>query len=206
MTAHTLSLKCKCGAIEGTAELITPKTAGRLVCYCIDCQTYAYALERPDVLDERGGTEVLQVSPAQVKFTQGEDKLACMRLSPKGPLRWYCSSCHTPVGNALDKPGMPFLGLIHSIIDDPDAHAKTGPILGKVNASKARGGCPEDAHPGMPKGVLFKSAMMLARHKLAGRAKPSPIRNADGSLVAEPRILTKEERIQFRERASGATG
>jgi hypothetical protein len=47
------------------------------VCYCADCQAFARFLKREnEILDERGGTSIIQTIPANVTFAEGigEDK------------------------------------------------------------------------------------------------------------------------------------
>ena len=106
-------LQCRCGTLKGSVE--SPKSGNRVICYCNDCQAFAYCLGRADdVLDERGGSDVIQILPKNITFTQGVEALACMRLTDKGLLRWYASCCNTPIGNTLATPKMSFIGLLHS--------------------------------------------------------------------------------------------
>ncbi len=109
-------LQCRCGTIKGF--VFDPQRANRAVCYCRDCQAFAYFLEKADeILDERGGSEVIQVLPRNVSFTQGTEALACMRLTGKGLLRWYARCCNTPIGNTLDNFKISFIGLVHSCLE-----------------------------------------------------------------------------------------
>jgi hypothetical protein len=39
--ATKLPLKCRCGAMRGTANDVAPEAGNRIVCLCDDCQTYA---------------------------------------------------------------------------------------------------------------------------------------------------------------------
>src|SRR5262245_25612243 len=95
-----LAIRCDCGAVRGVARGVSGERGNRVVCYCDDCQSFAHVLERSeDTLDAHGGTEIFQMSPAQLEFTAGADRLACLRLTPKGLLRWYASCCRTPIGN-----------------------------------------------------------------------------------------------------------
>ena len=82
-------LQCKCGQVQGLVRNFSVGRSTRAVCHCADCQTYARHLdERSDnsggTLDEFGGTDVLQMTPAQVTFHQGADQLRCLRLTAKG--------------------------------------------------------------------------------------------------------------------------
>ena len=59
---------------------------------------FARFLERPDVLDPAGGTDIFQMPSGCVKLTAGMDALRCLRLSNK-VLRWYADCCRTPIAN-----------------------------------------------------------------------------------------------------------
>ena len=65
----------------GVASDVSPSGRFPFICYCKDCQAFARFLERPDLLDPAGGTDIFQMPPA--------------RLSDKGVLRWYTDCCRT---------------------------------------------------------------------------------------------------------------
>jgi hypothetical protein len=83
-----LPLRCRCGRMRGVASDVSPSAGFRFVCYCKDCQAFARFLDRADVLDPAGGTDIFQMPPARVKLTAGTDAMRCLRLSNK-VLRWY---------------------------------------------------------------------------------------------------------------------
>jgi Family of unknown function (DUF6151) len=94
----THSISCHCGKLKGT--LNRNQEVNRCVCYCADCQAFARFLKREhDILDEMGGTSIIQTIPANVTFTEGTEHLTCMRLTTNGLLRWYAACCNTPIGN-----------------------------------------------------------------------------------------------------------
>ena len=112
-----VDFSCRCGTLHGKLVDVSPGAVNRLVCYCDDCQAFAHFLEHPDeVLDEHGGTEIMQMAPSCLKIEGGRDQLACVRFSEKGPFRWYAACCNTPLGNTGDA-GLPFLGVIHNVVD-----------------------------------------------------------------------------------------
>lgn len=81
----TMTFQCSCGQLQGTLE---PRdTYARVVCYCRDCQAYAQLLGREDVLDARGGSDIVAMQPAGLRVTTGREQLTCLTLSPRGPLR-----------------------------------------------------------------------------------------------------------------------
>jgi len=115
-------LRCRCGTVSGWVK--EPRSANRVVCYCKDCQAFAYFLgQENQILDERGGSDVIQILPKNLSFTQGIEALKCMRLTEKGLLRWYASCCNTPIGNTLANYKISFIGLVHSCLENSDRDA-----------------------------------------------------------------------------------
>src|SRR5262245_3209733 len=96
-----IPLKCDCGKVRGIAAGAGPSAGLRVVCYCDDCQAYAHFLERRDILDQWGGSDVYAMALASVRITDGADELRCVRLSLKGLFRWYAGCCRTPIGNSM---------------------------------------------------------------------------------------------------------
>jgi len=58
-----VALRCHCGRMRGIARAVSPSAGFRFVCYCKDCQAFARFLERPDILDAAGGTDIFQMPP-----------------------------------------------------------------------------------------------------------------------------------------------
>ena len=68
-TDTELALRCRCGTVRGVARDVAPSTVNHCFCYCDDCQAFAHFLGRADdVLDAYGGTEITQMSQANVGF------------------------------------------------------------------------------------------------------------------------------------------
>jgi hypothetical protein len=170
--------------------------ANRAVCYCRDCQAFAHFLGRAaDVLDERGGSDVVQILPRRLTFTRGREVLACMRLTPKGLLRWYASCCNTPVGNSLATPKWSFIGLLHSCLesDGQSLDAVFGPVRAWVNTKGARGE-PKPKVVGLGPAVRWFFSTTL-RARFNGDYRRTPLFHADtGQPVVTPRVLTEVER------------
>jgi Family of unknown function (DUF6151) len=61
-------LRCRCGRVCGIANDVAPSVGFRLICYCKDCQAFARFLERSDVLDAAGGTDIFQMPPGRVRI------------------------------------------------------------------------------------------------------------------------------------------
>src|SRR5690606_41392767 len=87
-----LPIRCTCGTLRGVLRGISSARGNRGVCYCDDCQSFAHFLGRPaEILDEHGGTEVFQTSPARGELAGGDECPASMRLTLKVLLRWSAS-------------------------------------------------------------------------------------------------------------------
>lgn len=193
-----VALRCRCGTVHGVARAVSPRTVNHGVCYCDDCQAFAHFLGRADdLLDARGGTEIVQLSQARVAFTAGADRVAAMRLTPKGLMRWYSSCCNTPIGNTLPTPALPFIGMIRAFMDAPqDA---LGPIRGRMFAERARGGraaVPRDAPSDFA--MLVRALPKILGWRLRGDHKRSALFDAAGRPLVEPRVLDAAERAELR--------
>ena len=191
-----VSLKCSCGTVRGIASNISPKTGTKIVCYCDDCQALARYLGREaDVLDDHGGTDIFQITPAQLKITDGSEQFASMRLSSKGLIRWYTDCCKTPIGNTVSA-GLPFVGVIHNFMDEDGIRDK---ILGQVRfyvQGKFAKGTPsvQQVYPGFPFRFILRGAPKLLVAKLRGQNQPSPFFDAAGKPIAEPSIYTPDSK------------
>ena len=103
--AADLPLRCRCGAVRGVARAVSPVKVNHCFCYCDDCQAFVHFLGRAgDIFDEHGGTEITQMSQASVAFTAGTDRIAAVKLTPKGLMRWYASCCGTPIRGPEETP------------------------------------------------------------------------------------------------------
>lgn len=128
-----VELACRCGEVHGVLRHASRASLNRTVCYCDDCQAFLHRLGRANLLDEHGGTEVVQVAPSDVTFDDGAERITGLRLSPSGMYRWYASCCNTPLGNTL-APAVPFIGIPVGLLrGTPDA-ARRDEVLGPVRA------------------------------------------------------------------------
>src|SRR5262245_49123274 len=109
-------LRCRCGQVTGVAHDVSPAEGFRFVCYCADCRAFAQFLDRSDVLDAAGGTDIFQMPPARVTLLAGLDALRCVHISDK-VLRWYADCCRTPIANTAARPGFPLVAVIHAFMD-----------------------------------------------------------------------------------------
>jgi hypothetical protein len=201
--AADLPLRCRCGAVRGVARGVSPGKVNHCFCYCDDCQAFVHFLGRAgDIFDEHGGTEITQMSQASVAFTAGTDKIAAVKLTSKGLMRWYASCCGTPIGNTLGTSAMPFIGVIHAFIDAPSA--ALGPIRGRGWAKRAKGGRAAVPKDGMPDALMVARMLgKLLKWRLRGDHKRSALFDAvTGNPLVEPRVLDSVEREELRRRCA----
>ena len=185
-----LSLRCRCGRVRGAITDARADQLQRMVCYCDDCQAFARWIEASGgarYLDAHGGTDVVQVYPSQVKFTDGVERVKVMKLSEKGLLRWFTECCKTPAGNMLGNHRSPFVGLPTAIVDAGEGRtldSLIGPPSAFIQGKFAPNGCPPHAHPSAPLSVIARSARFLLRGFVTGRYRPSAYFDGDS-----PRVL-----------------
>jgi hypothetical protein len=175
----------------------------RIVCYCDDCQAFPHYLGRAqDVLDASGGTDICPAYPSQLRFTQGVEHLKCLRLTPKGLLRWYADFCKTPIGNCPPSFKVPYVGLIHSIMNhaaDGTTHdAALGPVVACIQGRYGIRPLPPGAHEGTPLNAMAKAAKFIFRGWIKGWHQPSPFFDESGQARVRPYILTADERESLR--------
>ena len=184
-----MPFSCKCGTLSGVLHDVTPRTGSRVVCYCRDCQAAAHALGAEFALNDRGGTDIFQTLPSHIDIRHGQDHLACLRLSPKGLMRWYADCCDTPLFNALPSPTFRFVGVSTAIL------AGDGAPLGPVIAVN-KGDCATPGPEIASHGYMSAGWQILKRHLKAKlrRDRKTPFFDTSGAPVVSPRILTREER------------
>ncbi|MBV8654272.1 MAG: hypothetical protein JO255_22620 [Alphaproteobacteria bacterium] len=194
--AQDLSLRCRCGHLRGVATDVSPRAGFRFICYCRDCQDFARFLERPDVLDAAGGTDIFQMPPGRLKLTAGTDAVRCLQLSGK-VFRWYSDCCRTPIGNTAG-PRFPVVGLIHAFMDhDEDGRSgdeALGPPRCRLYERSARGPLPPDAPPPLSLSLVARRTSRLLGWWLRGLGRPNPFfDDRTGAPLSAPRAVTRGE-------------
>ena len=189
--------QCQCGAVQG--EVDQPERAVRAVCYCRDCQAYARLLGQPQrVLDPLGGTDVVATQSKYVKFTSGMHLLACLSLSPRGLLRWYAKCCSTPIANTPRDWKVPYVGLVHTCLRQPEPLERSFPqVQMRVNTKSANGRPPSTGALGSM-ASFARLALRLTGSRLGGSYKATPFFGATGvpiaPVVVAPRAAVEEAR------------
>lgn len=187
-----MQLRCRCGAVRG--EMETARAYTRATCYCKDCRAFANFLAVPGVLDASGGTDVIPIAPAAVRFTAGTEHVACMSLSPKGLLRWYADCCRTPLANTPREPKLPYVGMVTSCFDAaPQAvDAAFGP-RDRIVLNTGSATAPVRATPlGFVTGGLHILAGIIGAR--LRRERGSPFFDANGRPLREPEVISRDQR------------
>jgi hypothetical protein len=195
-----LPIRCSCGALRGLLRGASPESGNRCVCYCDDCQSFAFYLDRAnEILDENGGTDIFQTSSGHLEFIEGLDQLACVRLSESGMFRWYAACCRTPIGNTPRTSRVPFVGLIHSCVDHATEGRSRDETIGPVRmrgfGRYAKGDRSKlEAHDGAPLPMKARVTKILQEALERGDQNRSAFFNTgtDDPCVS-PQILTAVE-------------
>jgi Family of unknown function (DUF6151) len=197
--AREVGLRCRCGEVVGRVTDASPQKANRIVCYCDDCQAFLHQLGRADLLDSQGGTDIVQVAPASLTFLKGQDRIAGLRLGPKGMFRCYTTCCNTPIGNMLG-PAIPCVGLTAQTFDggtkgaDGVFGAPIGGLLGKYAI-----GQPPAGSTGINLSVLLRAITKVLGWRLRGRGWPHPFFQPKTREPVYPlKVLTQEQREALR--------
>jgi hypothetical protein len=193
-----LPLRCRCGHVRGMAREVSPSAGFRFICYCKDCQAFARFLQRPDVLDTAGGTDIFQMAAGRVALTAGTDAVRCLRFSSK-VLRWYAHCCRTPIANTAASPRFPVVALIHSFMNHVADGRSRGEVLGpplcRIYERSALGPLPLNAPAPPSLGLFALRASRIFGWWLRGLARPSPFFDArTNASISPPHVLTPSER------------
>lgn len=186
-----IPLSCDCGSLRGHVKDVTPTLGNRIVCYCKDCQSFAEFLGREsDILDENGGSDIVQLPQAHLEITEGREHIARLRLSEKGLNRWYAACCKTPIGNTMGA-GSPFMGVLrYTLESNENAVTPLRPIDGYVYFAAAKGTVPEHVRKTSFSWVkIIRILWLLLKWKVQGLNKPSPVFDEDGKAVAKATVL-----------------
>jgi len=190
---------CRCREVRGIVADVSPRSANRVICYCDDCQAFAHHLGRADLLDPHGGSDIVQVAPASLSFVQGRDRIAGLRLTPKGLYRWHSTCCNTPLGNTL-KPAIPFVGLFAQAFAGGAQGADDlfGKPVGAIMGRFAIGDVPS-ASKRFGAALLLGALRRVLGWRLSGKAWPHPFfdRNT-GDPIYPLVVLTNAQREALR--------
>jgi hypothetical protein len=194
-----VELRCRCGEVRALVSNPSPRTVNRVICYCDDCQGFAHQIGRADLLNAQGGSDVVQVAPATLKFIQGQDRIVGLRLTPKGLFRWHTSCCNTPVGNTLT-PSIPFVGIVVQAFDTSTQRADDlfGKPIGAIMGKYAIGEAPAGS-TGIRPSLLLRVIGTVLGWRLRGQTWPHPFFKRDTREPIYPlTVLSHEQREALR--------
>jgi hypothetical protein len=185
----SISLRCRCGQVQG--EVGTARTYTRATCYCTDCRAYAQWLGVPGLLDEAGGVDVVAMAPTDLRFTAGQERIACMSWSERGIYRWYASCCRTPLGNTPRDPRMHYVGVSTACLEGAGAAVDAAfGVPRRCLASTGAATAPVRKRPFTTAWGILRVVIGLAGAKLRGR-RESPFFDAStGKPIRTPEIVT----------------
>ncbi len=184
--SESFTWTCRCGTVRAT---VAAGPTSHVVCYCRDCQAYARHLHAGDALDAEGGTDLCATVASRITIEAGADRLACLRMTRRGPLRWYAACCGAPLANTAPGATMPYAGVVLAFARPADA---AGPVEARLNLSHAQGRVKGRSGPVRRVMLAAIGRTLLAR--LAGRHRPTPFFDADGRPVAAVGALSASER------------
>ena len=190
-----LPFSCRCGAVTGSLENVGPKSGDRYVCYCRDCRdAVRHLAHEEDVLDPAGGVSVYQTRVGKLRLESGKDRLACLNLTEKQTLRWYCGDCGTPLFTTMDTARWPFLSMVTAGCDPAMREEILGSPRGSVFAAQATG--PHVVTPPVSTFAMIRRVIArLFADKFSGAGKRYPLFDpATLEPIVTPRILTAQEK------------
>ena len=158
-----------------------------------------HQLGRADLLDAHGGTDIVQIAPSSLSFVQGQDKIAGVRLTPKGLFRWHTTCCNTPVGNTL-RPSVPFVGIVAQAFDGGALRADEafGKPIGAIQGKYAVGEAPKGS-TGLNLGLIARAIGRVLGWRLRGKAWPHPFfRRETGEPIYPLTVLSQQQRDALR--------
>lgn len=200
-----LDFQCECGAIRGALHNASSRRGRRLVCHCRDCQVFAHYLGREkQMLDDNAGTAIYQVDSPGFAFTKGSDRIACVRLTDKPMLRWYCADCRTPVANSSASNRYASVSLILSGFEPGKTNALLGTDTVHVAARSGTGNLGKARRAGITDiaAMLWDMAVRTIKAQLNPVLRKSPVFDTrTGEPVAVPIKLKPAERLLLDEQA-----
>jgi len=154
------------------------------------------------VLDPLGGTDIVAVDARNVRLASGTQGLACLSLSPQGLLRWYASCCSTPLANTTRDWKLPYMGMVHTCLREPQPLEQSFPeVQMRVNTKSAKGKPPPAA--GVAGVARFGRLMLgLTASRLSGAYRTTPLFDAHGQPVVTVGVAPGEA-VQSARRAAG---
>lgn len=197
-----MKIQCECGQFTADLKKFPEESPGRLGCYCDDCQSFLIYLNRTDVLDSAGCTEIVPIYPHNLTFKTGASNLRCLKLSSKGTFRWATSCCNSPIANT--KIGMPWIGLFAHVFsyNDQQFIEKTfGPIKSRIMGKFAKGKTAVGTADKMNFRAIVTVLPFMVKGLIFRKHIPSPFFENDHTTpITKPLVLSLSERQNLKEK------
>ena len=194
---NNLIFSCKCGDVSGHISNMAQGHGIRFVCYCDDCQVSALVLGHPASLDENGGTSAALLDSSKLVIQKGIDRLAAMRaarIKSRPVLRWYCSTCRTPLFNTYDNASKSFLSFLLANSDSAECDKLVGPSTGYVWGEYATGDLSEKKKASIFT-IIKRMFWRQISARISGDYLNTPLFDRHTGLpIAKPQILSDGER------------
>ncbi|WP_297766553.1 DUF6151 family protein [uncultured Muriicola sp.] len=183
---EVVNLKCLCGTVKGKINVVTGSFF-HVHCLCCDCQSFTSHLNNKEkILDEHGGSELLQTYPAFMEITEGQDKIACVQLRNKGLYRWHTTCCNMPLANTMSSSKVPFVGVSVKLMQFDNEQEKMeilGPVTMKAFGKYSIGEMPKDAHPKFPISYMPKILGFMLKGMFKKKNNPSHFFNGNKPIT-----------------------
>lgn len=116
--------------------------------------------------------------------------MACMRLSPRGPLRFYAPCCGTPIATTMTGRTLPFAGMLAGLVVEAE---RLGPVRAHVNITGPDGKVKHRNMGRMVRSILSNAIGAYLRRE----ARETPFFDADTGLpVVTPVVLDKARKAE----------
>ncbi len=188
-----VKIHCDCHNVQIQLENFPKSCAGRIVCYCDDCQKYLRKIDREELLDSYGGSEIIPIHPGCFNITQGQENLICYSLSPRGLRRWTAKCCNTPIVNTTSS--LPWMGLSNAVFENSrlNREKELGEIKVRVMGKFMHGKPPFKVSQKVKFLDLFKLSSYLIKGLLFKDLRRNPLFQEDGSTTIFPVVLLKKD-------------
>ena len=175
-----LSFACMCGTVTGHLDKKAVSSGTHVTCGCRSCRAATRHLTRNTV----PFVDVYLTSSHHVHFDSGFNKLAALKLSPKGSNRIYATCCGAPIAVLERTQHLSFTSFYTDRLSDPE---RIGPIVAQVNRTEADG----RRHIGLGKVVRQLLARVLS-DRLTGKWKSS-VFFTDPKTLSVPQVLIEKD-------------
>lgn len=186
MRSRDARVTCTCGRVAALARHLSPGRVNRVICYCGDCQAYARHLQRSDILNSRGGSDIIQLPAGQFRIVSGGERIVGLKMTARPTIRWYARCCHAPIAN-MSSPQSPALGVLAASFADYGSALGTlvGAPIGEIHGQDAIGEGPPIGS-GIGISVLLRAVPKVLFWKLTGQGRPNPFCKDDTTDLRYP--------------------